>query len=65
MDDVTLKGIGMYLIAILEALVVFIGFMLGKITNGFPIEFAVLVGSLLMSTQILIVLIINKYFKIE
>ena len=65
MDDVTLKGVGIYLIAILESIIVFVGFLLGKFTNGFPVEFAVFIGSLLMSTQVLIVLIINKYFKIE
>lgn len=64
-DQVVFKGIGIYLLALVSAVVVFVAFLLGKLSNGFPIEFAVFVGAIISATQILVVLIIKRYFKIE
>lgn len=65
MDNVVFKGIGIWLLAIIESIVVFLAFMLGQVTNGLPIEIAFFIGTLLASSQVLIVLIVKHYFKIE
>lgn len=65
MDDITLKATGIYFLTIIEAIVVFVSFLLGKFTNGLPIEFAMFIGSILASSQVLVVFIIKKYFKIK
>lgn len=65
MDDVTLKGVGFWLLTVLEAIVVFIAFMLGKWSNGLSPEFATLIGTILIATQVLLVLFIRKYFKTD
>lgn len=65
MDDITFKGVGIWLLSIIEAIVIFLAFMLGKATNGLPVEVAIFIGSILASSNILIVLIIKRYFKIN
>lgn len=64
-DQVIFKGIGFYLLTVVSAIVVFIAFMLGKVSNGFPAEISVLLGAILTATEILIILIIKRKFKIE
>lgn len=64
MDQIVLKGIGIWLLAIIESIVVFIAFMLGKMTNGLPIEIAIFIGTMLASSQVLLVLIVKHYCKI-
>ena len=64
MDEVIMKGIGLWLLAVIESLVVFIAFCIGHAVNGMPAELAVCLGSMLGSSQILVFLIIRKLFKI-
>lgn len=64
-DQVIFKGIGFYLLTVISAIVVFIAFMLGKVSNGFPAEFSILLGAILTATEILVILIIKRKFKIE
>ena len=64
MDDVVIKGIGLWLLAIIESLFVFLAYMIGHFVNTIPAEFAVMIASILGSSQVLIFLIIRKYFKI-
>jgi len=63
-SDVILKGIGMWLLGLLESIIVFLAFMLGKWTNGLDPAVSILIGSILASSQVLIVLIIKYYFKL-
>ena len=65
MDDVTLTGIGMWVLTTISAIVVFLAFLLGKFTNGLPVEFATLLGTLLAASEVLAILLVKKYFKIE
>ena len=65
MNIIILKGIGIYLLAIIESVVIFLAFMLGKWTNGLDIELAIFIGSLLSATQVLIILIIKYFFKLD
>ncbi len=64
MDDVLLKGIGLYLLAILSSIIAFLAFLIGHSVNGIPVEFAVLLGSILGSSEVLLILVIKHYFKI-
>lgn len=65
MAEVVMKSIGLYLLAVMESVVVFLAFMLGNLTNGFiSPALAVLIGSLLAATQVLLVFLIKYYFKI-
>ena len=64
MDDVTLKGLGLYLIAILSSIIALGAFFIGHAVNGIAPEIAVMLGSILGSTEIFIVLIIKHFFKI-
>lgn len=65
MEDVILRGVGIWLLSILEAIIVFLSFCIGHSLNGISPELAVLFASILGSTQILLVLIITKIFKIK
>lgn len=65
MAEVIMKSFGLYLLMVLESIVVFLAFMLGKWTNGLPAELAIMIGSILAATQVLLVVIIKWYFKIE
>lgn len=64
-DQVIFKGIGIYLLEVLSVIVVFIAFILGKISNGFPAEFTIFIGGFVTATQVLVILIIKRKFKIE
>ena len=64
MAEIVMKSIGLYLLAIMESIVVFLAFMLGKWTNGLEPALALLIGSLLAATQVLFVFLIKYYFKI-
>ena len=64
MEDVIIKGIGCWLLLIIQALFVFIAYMIGHFVNTIPAEFAVMVGTMLGASQVLAFLIIKHYFKI-
>ena len=64
MDDITLKGLGLYLIAILSSIMVFSVFFIGHSVNGIPIEFAAMLASILGATEIFLVLVIKRFCKI-
>ncbi len=65
MDDVVMKGIGLYLMAILSSIVALGAFLVGHSVNGIPAEIAVMLGSILGSTEILLILLIRHFFKIR
>jgi len=65
MDDITLKGLGFYLIAVLSAIMVFGVFFIGHSVNGIPVELAAMFASILGATEIFLVLVIKKFCKIE
>ena len=64
MDDITLRGLGLYLIAIVSAIIVFGVFFIGHAVNGIPLEFAAMLASILGATEIFLVLVIKKFCKI-
>lgn len=64
MDNVVMKGVGLYLIAVLSAIVVFGAFLIGHSVNGIPAELAIMLGLILGSTETLLVLLIRHFFKI-
>lgn len=64
MEDVILKGVGCWLLAIVESLMVFVSYLIGHFVNTIPAEFAVMVGSILGATQILLFLLIKWKFKL-
>ena len=64
MDDVLMKGIGLWLLAIIEAFFIFGAYLIGHFVNTIPAEFAVMVASMLGSSQVLVFLIVRYYFKI-
>ena len=65
MPDVVLKGFGYWLLAIIESIIVFFSFYLGKFTNGIDPAFSLFIGEILIATQILLILIIKYYFKLS
>ena len=65
MDDITLKGLGMYLIAIVSAFMVFGVFFIGHSVNGIPVELAAMFASMLGATEVFIILIIKHFCKIQ
>ena len=65
MDDVTLTGIGMWILTMISAVVVLGAFYIGKFTNGLPIELATFFGIMLAATEVLAVLLVKKFFKIQ
>jgi len=65
MEAITMKNIGIWLLALLESIIVFCAFWLGKITDGLDPAFGILIGSVLSASQVLIVLLIRKYFKVD
>jgi len=64
MDDITLKGLGFYLIAVLSAIMVFGVFFIGHSVNGICLELAAMLASILGATEIFLVFIIKKFCKI-
>ena len=59
-----MKGVGMWLLVIVESLMVFLAFFLGNLVNGLPIEFFTMIATIMGASQVLIFLVIKKYFKI-
>lgn len=64
MDDVIMKGVGAWLLIIVEAIMVFIAFWMGHLVNGLPPELFTLVSTVIAASQILVFLIIKKIFGI-
>ena len=64
MDDISMKGIGIWLLAVVEAIMVFLAYLVGHFINHIPAELAVFIASILGSSQVLVFLIIKNYFKI-
>ncbi len=64
MDDIVLKGLGVYLLAILSSVVAFLAFLIGHSVNGIPVEIAVFLGTIIGSSEILLILLIKHFFKI-
>ena len=64
MDDVLMKGIGLWLLAIIESFFIFAAYLIGHFINTIPAECAVMIASMLGSSQVLVFLIIRHYFKI-
>ncbi len=64
MDDITLNGLGLYLMAIVSSFMVFGVFFIGQAVNGISIELATMLASMLGTTEIFLVLIIKKFCKI-
>ena len=64
MDDVMMKGVGLWLLTIVESIMVFVAFWSGQLVNGLPIEIFTFISTILGASQILVFLIIKKYFKI-
>lgn len=62
MKDVLMKGIGCWLLAIVESIMVFGSYILGHFVNHIPAEFAIFLASILGATQILLFLVIKTYF---
>ena len=65
MDDVILKGMGCWLLAIVESIMVGLAFILGHYINGIPSEIAVLISNILGASQVFVFLIIKYYFRIS
>ena len=59
-----MKGIGIWLLALIESIFVFLAFMIGHSVNGIPAEVAVMLATMLGSSQVLVFLVIKHYFKI-
>lgn len=64
MDDIVLRGFGFWLLAILNAVIVFISYFVGHAANGLDPMFVSLILTMLMTTEIFLVLIIRFYFKL-
>ena len=64
MDDVVLKGFGFWLLTVVNAVIVFISYFIGHMANGFDPMLVSLIITILMSSEVLIVLIIKHFFKI-
>lgn len=64
MDDVLMKGVGMWLLVIIESIIVFLAFWLGRLVNGLPIELFAMISTIMGASQVLIFLAIKKYFGI-
>ena len=65
MDDVTLKGLGLYLIAIVSAIMVFGVFFIGHAVNGISAELAIMLAAILAATEGFMVFLIKKFCKIQ
>ena len=63
-DDIVLRGFGFWLLAIMNAVIVFISYFVGHAANGLDPMFVSLILTMLMTTEIFLVLIIRFYFKL-
>lgn len=63
-DDVVMKGFGFWLLAIVEAIIIFASYFIGHAANGLDPVFVSMIITILMSSEILLVLLIRHYFKI-
>ena len=64
-DDIILKGIGFWLLAVINAIIVFISYFIGHAANGLDPMLVSLIITILMSSEVLIVLCIRYFFKIK
>ena len=64
MDDVILKGLGFWLLTVVNAVIVFISYFIGHAANGLDPMLISLIITILMSSEVLVVLIIKHFFKI-
>ena len=64
-DDAIIRGIGYWVLTIVEAFMVFLAFWLGALVNGLPVEVYSFISVLLGASQVLIFLIVKKFFKIK
>lgn len=63
-DDIIMKGFGFWLLAIVNAIVIFVSYFIGHAANGLDPMFVSLILTILMATEILLVLIIKFKFKL-
>ena len=64
-DDVILKGLGFWLLAVVNAVIVFISYFIGHMANGLDPMLVSLIITILMSSEVLVVLMIRYFFKIK
>lgn len=64
MNPVLMKGIGFWLMAILNAIILYAAYWIGHLANGLEPMFVSLIISILMATEILLVLIIRYFFRL-
>jgi len=63
-DDVVLKGLGFWLLAVVNAIIVFISYFIGHMANGLDPMLVSLIITILMSSEVFIVLMIRYFFRI-
>ena len=63
-DDVILKGLGFWLLAVINAIIVFVSYFIGHAANGLDPMLVSLLITILMSSEVLIVIMIRYFFKI-
>jgi hypothetical protein len=64
MKDYLMKGIGIWLLAIVESTFVFAAYWIGHLINGLSAEFGVFISTIMGASQVLIFLIIKELFKL-
>lgn len=64
MDNIILKGLGFWLLAVVNAIIVFISYFIGHMANGLDPMLVSLIITILMSSEVFIVLAIRYFFKI-
>ena len=65
MDDVVLKGIGFWLLALAEAGMIYLAFWIAQFVDGISPELYILVCTVMAGCTVLLNLLIKFYFKIE
>ena len=63
-SEIILKGIGFWLLAVLSNVIVFVSYFIGHMANGLDPMFVSMIISILMSTEILLVLLVRYFFKL-
>ena len=65
MDIVILRGIGVYVMAVIESSMVFVAYLIGHFVNTIPAELAIFVASLLGGLQVILILVVKRLCKIS